>query len=142
MGDEGVHLHGMASGQVRRQLAGGPPQDPESAAGLGPTREATEGGGGGPCGVGYIIKRGAPGSSTLWFRKMGVISGNGKEAGGIPYGIPLEGHGEDSVTEVGWYVEEGGGGECSQGKMDANFGEVYQLSTDHGSGVGGIEANI
>ena len=46
------------------------------------------------------------------------------------------------MAEVGWELEEGGGSKCSQGKGDADFGGVYQLSEDNVSGVGGIAANI
>ena len=65
----------------------------EGAAGLGLPREDTDAGGGGQFCVGYILQRGGPGSSALQVRNMGAISGDGKEAGGIPRGIPTAGHG-------------------------------------------------
>ena len=39
-------------------------------------------------------------------------------------------------------MEEGGGGECSQGNRDTYFGGVYRPSEDHGSGVDGVVPNI
>ena len=54
----------------------------------------------------------------------------------------MEGRGEDISAEVRCDVEEGGGREFSQGKMDVDFGGVSRPSEYHGSIVGGVEANI
>ena len=54
----------------------------------------------------------------------------------------MEGRGEDISAEVGCDVEEGGGREFSQGKMDVDFGGVSRPLEDLGSIVGGVAANI
>ena len=122
LGGGGINLPWSADGQVRQRLARGPPQYTKVAAGLGPNREATEEGGGLPCGVGYLLHSSGPSSSTLWFRNMGDIGGYGKESGVIPNGLPLEGLGEDIDVAVGWYVEKGGGVECYQVNRETYFG--------------------
>ena len=39
-------------------------------------------------------------------------------------------------------MEELGVCKCSQGNRDAEFGEVYRPSADHGSRLGGVAVNI
>ena len=118
------------------------PQYPKGATGMGPPWEYTEEVGGGPHCVGYLLQSGGLGSSALWVRNMGALGGDGQESGGSPCGIPPEGYGEDSAAAVGWDMEEGGGGECSRGKRDTDFGGVYRPSADHSGVVGSVAANI
>ena len=81
--------------------------------------------GGGTACVHNVLSGSGTGSITLWGGYLGLVGGDGPEAGGSARGLPKADNGAEGKSAEVWDMVKRGSGEGSQGSGNPVPGSVY-----------------